>query len=187
MVVKSYSKPPPHSKSSTGSSSIGDREDFYDRLSRTDTYASRRLKERKLKPNDTGRPLFNIEIEPQDSLDGHGIKSVRSSSSMNTNSTSSSSTSRASGRFCQRSGSSGRSGSSRQSVFDRLSNTGTKSSLRKHKKSATYVEEEDTVGECMNKLYCQANQNSRGTSQYFDRNKGPRIISFHPNQQEAEI
>ncbi len=199
-----------------------DRDNFYNRLSRTETYASKRLKQKKEKPKDTdkGRPLYNIEIEPYDSLNGHdnghdkavgGIQHVRSSSTFNTVSTSlsssssfssSSSSSSTRKRFsqsrsrCNGSGSTTGSGvARRQSVFDRLANTGTKSSLRKHKKSATYVGEEDTLGESIKKQYSQGNKNIRdmltqpmdGDKRFGQGGVHQNVISFFPNQQEAEI
>lgn len=162
-----------------------DQENFYNRLSRTGTYASRTLRQRAEKPDDSesGRPLFNIVIEPKDSLHKHGeIRPLRSSSTVNTDFTSLSSRS---GRYSQTSGSS--SGVRRQSVFDRLANTGTKSSLRKHKMSATYVGEENTVAESIHKLQIKGYKNTHSMAQSSNRDKGVQIISFFPNQQEAEI
>lgn len=50
---------------------------FFDRMSRSDTYASRKLKERRFKVKEDGRPLFNLEVEaepsPTDSTYTHSL------------------------------------------------------------------------------------------------------------------
>eukprot|EP00557_Chaetoceros_sp_GSL56_P004342 CAMPEP_0176497022 /NCGR_PEP_ID=MMETSP0200_2-20121128/11500_1 /TAXON_ID=947934 /ORGANISM="Chaetoceros sp., Strain GSL56" /LENGTH=164 /DNA_ID=CAMNT_0017895003 /DNA_START=131 /DNA_END=625 /DNA_ORIENTATION=+ len=130
---------------------------IFDRLSKTETYASKRLKEKRRIVKGEGRPLFNIEVDPQEQpstssssiFEARSIPGIKASSSgdsknsRSTNLTSVSSTSSvASGKsFSARStiSTSNRQGS----VFDRLYKTGTTSSLRKHKKSDDYDDTKD--------------------------------------------
>jgi hypothetical protein len=219
--------------------SSSNRESIFDRLSRTDTYASRKLKEKVHNLNkEPGRPLFNIEVQLQhNNSSAHvltestfsvssipEIKNSYSSGTTGTVSTCSSNSisgcSKASTRTesARRSASESAStsthkGPQSQSVFDRLANTGTKSSLRKHKKSATYIEEEDTLAErVMKNKHCRNNDQGgttlRGTSAsasanmstnmnisasahtdtgIIRREKGNMRFSFFPHKNEAEI
>lgn len=111
----------------------------FDRLSQTDTYASRRLKEKVPKPKETGRPLYNIEIESEPkypySSRGEHIPRINKASSNSTASTCSSSSN-------TQNSSIRRSNSRSGSIFDRLAKTGTQSSLRKDKTSLTYDDRE---------------------------------------------
>jgi hypothetical protein len=127
----------------------GTQSSVFDRLSKTDTYASKRLKEKRQTVRDGGRPLFNIEInsQPLNALDNKipGIKSSTSADSKmsrQTNRTSVSSTSSVNtGKsFSARSSSTS---NPQGSIYDRLYSTGTKSSLRKHKKSDVYDDTKD--------------------------------------------
>ncbi len=134
----------------------GTNQSVFDRLSGTDTYASRRLKERKVTTKDGGRPLYNIEINDEVNAEDstpplHSTlsnDSKRSAFSYSTASSgrsyrSTSSRSARGGISSSRSFSSQTSSGSRSSVFDRLANQGTKSSLRKHKKSELYDNTKD--------------------------------------------
>jgi hypothetical protein len=127
----------------------GSQSSIFDRLSKTDTYASKRLKEKRQVVKDGGRPLFNIELESQPSTSSDTIPEIKYSGSGDSKTTrytnltcASSASSVASGKsFSARSSSTN---SKRQgSVFDRLYKTGTSSSLRKHKKSDTYDDTKD--------------------------------------------
>jgi len=126
----------------------------FERLARTDTYASKRLKEKRKILKDSGRPFHNnIEIEPNSSPPNVSTLSAVPSTDNSSNgggrrrsNGSKSTIPRASAVPSSKSFSSNRSSAtsrSDRSVFDRLASTGTKSSLRKHKKSSTYDETKD--------------------------------------------
>ncbi len=158
---------------------------LYDRLSRTDTYASRRLKEKVQRTGDIGRPLFKLELEKEALCTykyggvHHNIKQSSSGTTVSTSSIGNNNTNRSSKN--RRKGG--------QSIFDRLASTGTKSSLRKHKQSATFVNDDDTIAESMKKFHCRDFQSRNGTIDgraACGRNNNIEI-SFFPNQNEAEI
>lgn len=119
------------------------KQSIFDRLSGTDTYASRRLKEKKVTAGSGGRPLFNIVINDE-SRKAPALKSTGSSGSGNsrrsgfTQSTAGTSSTGSSSRSATSRAHSFASQASSGSVFDRLASHGTKSSMRKHKKSDTY-------------------------------------------------
>lgn len=126
----------------------GSQSSIFDRLSKTETYASKRLKEKRQTVKDGGRPLFQIELDSQPSTSSDDIPAIKSSDSGG------SKMSRSTNLTCMSSASSVASGksfrtarsttSTRQgSIFDRLYKTGTSSSLRKHKKSDTYDDTKD--------------------------------------------
>jgi hypothetical protein len=127
----------------------GSQSNIFDRLSKTETYASKRLKEKRQTVKDGGRPLFQIELDSRSSTSSSdGIPATKSSDSGG------SKMSRSTNLTCVSSASSVASGksfsaarsttSTRQgSIFDRLYKTGTSSSLRKHKKSDTYDDTKD--------------------------------------------
>ncbi len=123
------------------------RSSVFDRLSKTDTYASSKLKEKVEKPTEAGRPLFVKEIvAAQLGYKGKSkaVPDLKINHSNSTTTTCSSSSSRRIYRSTKRS----------STVFDRLACTGTKSSLRKDKKSDSYVGQDDgTFGESMKKFY----------------------------------
>jgi hypothetical protein len=123
----------------------GTNQSVFDRLSATDTYASRRLKEKKLTVKDSGRPLYNIQIN-NEVPEIPPLNSTLSSGSGTSKRSAFSNSTASSGRS-SRNFSSSRSfssqASSRSSVFDRLASQGTKSSMRKHKKSDTYDSKKD--------------------------------------------
>jgi len=120
------------------------KENFWDRLSTTETYASRKLKEKKITVKSAGRPLYNIEIPPEPTSTTRAseispsLSQVSSFSATSRSIATSNSYMSTSSRKSFASSRSSRTTSSQGSVFDRLSSTGTKSSLRKHKKSELY-------------------------------------------------
>ena len=162
---------------------------FFDRLSQTETYASRRLKEKANKPKEEGRPLFHIEIQPHHQkiheVRTHLISGNKQKQSSNqTLSTCSSSI--CSGRTSRSSAHSRGNGS----VFDRLANTGTKSSLRRNKQLECYAEKENTFAESMKKFHYRDERRGSITSVIRRNSKwddGIERISFYPNREEAEI
>lgn len=109
-------------------------ESFFERMSRTETYASRKMKERRSKVKQDGRPLFNVEVEAEPSPTNSTI--TRSSTNSATIGRTFSSDASVKSNYSR---SSARGGN----VFDRLASTGTKSSIRKSKMSEDY----DTVDE----------------------------------------
>lgn len=134
---------------------------LFDRLAKTDTYASRRLKEKRFIQSDDnaaiGRPLYRIDVSDSKKSTGspRGVTDITPASSFSSRSTASTYSTRSRSSIpaspMKKTSSRPRSAASsvgspasasggRQSVFDRLANTGTKSSLRKHKKSDLYVD-----------------------------------------------
>jgi hypothetical protein len=120
------------------------KDSIFERLSRTDTYASRKLKEKKLTVKDNGRPLYNIEINDE-VPDMPALNSTRSNESESTKRSTFSSSTASSRRSVKSYGSRSVSsrGSSGSSVFDRLHKQGTLSSVRKDKKSDFYDDTKD--------------------------------------------
>lgn len=101
---------------------------LFDKLSSTETYASKQLKQRPIMHKDPGRPLYSIEIEPD--YQCPILKSVSCESSTST--------------ATDFSYSYPRSSNSRNQIFDRLASTGTFSSLCKLRKSKVFDEEDRT-------------------------------------------
>jgi hypothetical protein len=123
-------------------SSSSNQERFFDRLTRTETYASSKMKEKVKRPNESGRPLYNIELDTKPDY-----PVIKQSHSNSTAKTSSSSLSYKSGRSVGSTSISNSRSRGSGSIFDRLASTGTKSSICKDKKSATYVGGEKTFAE----------------------------------------
>lgn len=115
---------------------------FFERMSKTDTYASRKFKERsRLKVKTEGRPVFIGEI---DESCGGISPSESAYSKASTNSSKRSMASDGSRKsmvnssYKARTSSASTSSTTGASVFDRLSSTGTKSYLKKSKSSDQY-------------------------------------------------
>ena len=147
---------------------------IYDRLSRTDTYASRKLKEKVQRTNEGGRPLFKKELD-KEALNAYNtrtntIPTIKHSNSGTTASTSS------------RSSLSNTSTTRSTSVFDRLATTGTKSSLRKHKQSATYANDGETWAETTEKIFSKGYRVIKPVRTGRSRKEMP-----FQNQNEAEV
>ena len=113
-------------------------ESFFERMSRTETYASRKMKERRLKVKQDGRPLFNLEVEAEPSPTNSAV--TRSSTTSATIGRTFSSDASVKSNYS-------RSSSRGGNVFERLASTGTKSSIRKSKISEEY----DSINEGVRK------------------------------------
>ena len=161
---------------------------LYDRLSRTDTYASRGLKEKVLKAKESGRPLFKIELEMEASWTHDRIPKIKPTSSGSTVSTCSTTLSGGLSKSSQRV--TGRNKNKSQSIYERLASTGTKSSLRKHKQSAIYANDDDTIAESMKKFHCRdfGSKKEKMNPPIKRNTLGMDNVSFFfVNQNEAEI
>lgn len=112
-------------------------ESFFERMSRTETYASRKMKERRHKVKQDGRPLFNLEVEAEPSPTNSTV--TRSSANSSTIGRTFSSDASVKSNYSR----SSRGGN----VFERLASTGTKSSIRKSKVSEEY----DSINEGVRK------------------------------------
>jgi len=135
----------------------------FDRLLNTDTYASRKLKERVKKPKAVGRPVFTAEASPLRTIPSRARYSYPTeiSKSISSGTASTASSGRSSLSVQSRSGGS--------SIYDRLAYTGTKSSLQKHKNSATYVKENDTMATSIKKFHMR--DYSKGSTLVFSQNR----------------
>lgn len=120
----------------------------FDRLSNTETYASKRLKEKKQVVEEEGRPLYNIEVDSQSkSFDSNSLVPAESMDSTTSFRSRRSTTSKMSvssnSSVSSRSTFSSKSNFSRGSIFERLAYTHTTSSSRKDKTSGNFDKKKD--------------------------------------------
>ena len=121
----------------------------FERLSNTETYASKRLKEKKQVVEEEGRPLYNIEVDSQSkSFDSNSLvpaESVDSNTSFRSRrSTTSKMSVSSNSSVSSRSTFGSKSNFSRGgSIFERLAYTHTTSSSRKDKTSGNFDKKKD--------------------------------------------